>query len=108
MDSQITISFFLTSKINNVQIKYDLFIANWSFSEVPLDLREKFINIINRSKFLFISFQEKFEDIDNLKYFKELETKFTNKYEIKIIKNKFYKGNILFKQNHYFFIAKKL
>ena len=61
---------------------------------------------MKRSKFLFISFQEKFEDIDNLKYFKELETKFSNKYEIKIIKNKFYKGNIFFKQNHYFFIAK--
>ena len=100
--------FFLTSKINNFQIKHDLFIANWSFSEVPLNLRKKFINLMKRSKFLFISFQEKFEDIDNLKYFKELETKFSNKYEIKIIKNKFYKGNIFFKQNHYFFIAKKL
>ena len=100
--------FFLTSKINSIQNKYDLFIANWSFSEIPLNFRKRFISIINRSKFLFISFQEKFEDIDNLKYFKELELKFSDKYEIKIIKNKFYKGNILFKQNHYFFIAKKL
>ena len=57
---------------------------------------------------MLISFQEKFEDIDNYDFFNKLRIKLSRKFQIKIIKNKFYKGNILFKQNHYYFLAKKL
>ena len=99
---------FLTSNLYNILEKSDLFLANWSFSEAPLSYRKKFINKIFNSKYLFISFQEKFENINNLKYFYSLKKKFSKRYDIKIIKNKYYKGNMIFKQNHFFFIGKKL
>ena len=100
--------FFLTSKDNYKKNIYDLFIANWSLSEAPLNFRKNFVKIISKSKYVLISFQEKFEDIDNYIFFNKLRTKLSKKFQIKIIKNKFYKGNILFKQNHYYFLAKKL
>ncbi len=100
--------FFLTSNINKIQKNNDLFIANWSLSETPINFRNKFFDIIASSKYILICFQEKFENIDNLKYFNSLKLKLSKKFYIKIKKNKFYKGNIFFKQNHYFFIGKKL
>ena len=73
---------------------------------MPYDLRKKFYKIISQSKFILICFQEKFEDMNNLKYFENLKINFTKKYKIKIIKNQFYKGNLIFKQNHYFSVKK--
>ena len=84
-----------------------LFIANWSLSETPLKFRKNFEGLIKKSKYILICFQEKFEDTDNLKYFKILKKKFSNEFEIKILKNKFYKGNIINPQNHYFFLGKR-
>ena len=55
-----------------------------------------------------IAFQENFEDINNLKYFKDIRKKLINTHQFKIIKNQYYKGNFFKKQNHYFMIGKKL
>ena len=66
------------------------------------------INNIRKSKFILISFQEKFEDIDNLKYFQNIRKQLKNTFKIKIIKNEFYNGNIFNRQNHYFFRKKSL
>ena len=85
-----------------------LFIANWSLSETPYNFRKDFIPLIKKNDLILISFQEKFENIDNLNYFNNLKKKFSNKFRIKIIKNKFYTGNIINKHNHYFFIGQKL
>ena len=85
-----------------------LFIANWSLSETPISFRKNFISIIRKNDFILICFQEKFEDINNLKYFNTLKSKISDEFEIKILKNKFYTGNIINKHNHYFFIGKKL
>ena len=97
-------------KINNNQSanSKSLFIANWSLSETPLKFRKNFLAIIKKKDFILICFQEKFEDINNLLYFNDLKSKISNKYKIKIIKNKFYNGNIINKHNHYFFIGKKI
>jgi len=96
-------------KINDkVDFKNSLFIANWSLSEVPLDLRDNFVSLIGRYENIMISFQESFENIDNLKYFKNLQENLKYKYNIKIILNKFYKGNILKPEKHYFLFGKKL
>ena len=84
-----------------------LFIANWSISETPIKFRKRFEKIIRNSNYILISFQENFENIDNLKYFRMLQKKISNKFQIKIFKNKFYKGNFLKKQNHFYFLAKK-
>lgn len=100
--------FYLKSDISELSKKKDLFIANWSLSETPINFRKKFISQILNSKFIFISFQEKFENINNLQYFNDLKYKLKNKFKIKILKNQFYKGNFLNKQNHFFLIGKKL
>tara|TARA_A100001011_G_scaffold379276_1_gene445075 strand:- start:1254 stop:2183 length:930 start_codon:yes stop_codon:yes gene_type:complete len=100
--------FFLNSKFENTNEKNDLFIANWSLSETPIQFRNKFYLKIANSKYIFICFQEKFENINNLKYFNNLKFKLEKKFDIRIIKNRFYKGNFVFKQNHYFFIGRKL
>jgi len=84
-----------------------LFIANWSLSETPIKLRKKFNKIISGSEYILISFQEEFEDINNLNYFKKLKDKISNQFDVKIIKNKYYRGNFIYKQNHYYFLAKK-
>ena len=101
-------NFFLTSDVDNLKNKYDLFLANWSLSETPINYRKKFLNKIKNSKYIFISFQEKFENLNNLEYFKDIRKLLSKKFEIKIIKNQFYRGNWFHKQNHYFLIGKKL
>ena len=105
--------FFLNSNLKKIgnflnNNHKTLFIANWSISETPIKFRKKFEKIIKNSNYILISFQENFENIDNLKYFRKLQKKISNKFQIKIFKNKFYKGNFLKKQNHFYFLAKKI
>ncbi len=100
--------FYLTSNLKKSRNNNDLFIANWSLSETPINFRNKFFKVLSSSKYILICFQENFENIDNLKYFNLLKKKLSSKFEIVIKKNRFYKGNIFYKQNHYFFIGKKL
>ena len=108
--------FFLNSNMEeNSKISSDLnvcylnslFIANWSISETPIKFRKKFEIIIKNSKYILIGFQENFENINNLKYFNNLKNRISNKFNVNIVKNKFYKGNIINKQNHFYFLAKK-
>ena len=64
----------LKKKINLIKShKKKLFIANWSLSETPLSFRKKFNFIIDLFDYQLISFQNKFEEIDNLKYFKKIQ-----------------------------------
>lgn len=56
-------------KLIKNSINADLFIALWSLSECPIELRENFSNQINKCSSLLIGFQEKFENIANLEYF---------------------------------------
>ena len=100
--------FYLTSNLKKSRNNNDLFIANWSLSETPINFRNKFFKVLSSSKYILICFQENFENIDNLKYFNLLKKKLSSKFKIVIKKNRFYKGNIFYKQNHYFFIGKKL
>lgn len=105
-------NFLLASNIKKLDFFYKknknyLFIANWSLSETPLKFRKNVTKFLINSKYILICFQENFENINNLRYFKNLKFKLSKKYKIKIIKNNFYTGNILFKQNHYFFLAKR-
>ncbi|MDB9735899.1 hypothetical protein OAA93_04770 [Candidatus Pelagibacter ubique] len=94
---------------NNFQTNSkSLFIANWSLSETPIKFRENFIETIKKNEYILICFQEKFENIDNLKYFNKLKFKLSKSHRIKILKNKFYTGNMINRHNHYFFIGKKL
>lgn len=94
-------------KYNSTQRKKSLFIANWSLSETPINLRNKIEPIISKFHYVMIAFQENFEDINNKKYFNKIKKKLEKKYIIKIILNNYYKGNLLKKQNHFFFLAKR-
>ena len=94
--------------LNFNNYKKSLFLANWSLSEVPILYREKFVKHMTRFKYVFIAFQEHFENINNLKYFMKLQNKFINEYDFYLTENQFYKGNILNKQKHYFLVGKKI
>ena len=89
-------------------LKNSLFIANWSLSEVPLSLREEISKLIINFDYIMISFQENFEDINNLNYFKNLQETLKSKYKIEIIINQFYKGNVFKPEKHYFLFGSKL
>ena len=65
--------FYLTSNLKKSRNNNDLFIANWSLSETPINYRNKFFKVISSSKYILICFQENFENIDNLKYFNLLK-----------------------------------
>ncbi len=103
------------SLINNIgelnlkqNVKNSVFLANWSLSEVPIEFRKTITNHIENYEYIMISFQEFFEDINNLDYFENLRLELKNKYETKIVFNKYYKGNIIKRQKHFFLFGKKL
>jgi hypothetical protein len=77
-------------------IKNKLFIANWSLSEVPMDLRNDLNFILNIFDFQLISFQNYFENINNFEYFKRIKSENEKKnrissfIEVDSIKNNYY------------------
>ena len=77
------------------------FIANWSISEFPLKFRKNFFNTINRSNYSIISFQENFENINNLKFFKKILNKLSNKFTVNLQTFNHYNNSPLNKNNHY-------
>ena len=81
---------------------------NWSISEFPIKFRKKFFNTINRSKFSIISFQESFENINNLKYFNQTLNKLSNKFIINLQTFDHYNNSPLNKNNHYILLSKKM
>jgi len=85
----------------------DLFIANWSLSEFPLKFREKFIPTIKRAKYSIICFQEKFENINNTKFFKELISDIKKNHEYKLIDFKYYNDSPFNNTNHQMLIIEK-
>ena len=91
----------LKDKIKNSK---SLFIATWSISEADLETRKIFKeSILNDFDNYLIAFQNKFNEIDNLKYFKEFML--NNKrieWELKLIDNSISKN-----MNQYYLFGKK-
>lgn len=85
----------------------DLFIANWSLSELPLKFREKFIPIIKIADYSIICFQEKFENINNSKFFNKLIYKIKKNYNYKLISFKYYNQSPFNNTNHQMLVFKK-
>ncbi len=72
----------------------DIFIATWSLSESPIELRNEFFKRIGKPKYVLVAYQANFETIDNVKYFQEYmknnsEYDWTN-YEISHLPQNFY------------------
>jgi len=85
---------------------YPLLIANWSISEFPINLRKKIINKTKKFLNLIISFQDKFENINNKNYFLNYQKKIEKKVFTKIEKLKYYKKSFFNKSNHFYFFTK--
>jgi putative sugar O-methyltransferase len=49
----------------------DLFIANWSLSETPLELRREFLPLVANAGAFLIGYQDKFGEVDNREFFAE-------------------------------------
>ena len=74
----------LISDLNDLNLffsrknKLGIFIALWSLSECPIEFRSEFLNEKCKPEYFLISYQEKFGNIDNVKYFDECILKNTD------------------------------
>jgi hypothetical protein len=85
--------------------KKKLLIMNWSFSEIPLYERVRIEYLIYKFDYIIISFQDKFENINNLNYFANLKKKLgKHRFETNIESIKTMK--FASKVNHYYLFAK--
>lgn len=84
----------------------NLLIANWSISEMPIDLRNKINKLTYNFPNKLISFQEKFENINNLNYFLKYRDTLKKKI-VKIEKHYHYKKSLLNNNNHFYFFSKE-
>ena len=84
IDSSLSIksksNIFLINDLNDLKVllkkynsKNSLFIANLSLSEVPISFRKKILSYTKNFNSKLISFQKKFENIDNYNYFQNLK-----------------------------------
>jgi hypothetical protein len=90
----------LTKKI----YKNKLLIMNWSFSETPLCSRIRIENLMYNFDYILISFQNKFDEINNINYFNKLKNKLVkNKFNVKIQKIETMKFSS--RVNHFYFFA---
>jgi hypothetical protein len=100
------------NKFNNCINKRDnsntLLIANWSLSEMPLKLRNKILKLIFKIPYILISFQDKFENINNIKYFKKIKNILDRKgYKTLISSLQHYNSAFLNTNRHFYLFAKK-
>jgi hypothetical protein len=85
-----------------------LLVANWSLSEMPIKLRGKILKSILKARYILISFQDKFENINNHKYFKKIKQILTKQgYETQLSELIHYNNAILNTNKHYYLFAKK-
>lgn len=91
----------LKNYIKKSKSKKKLLIANWSISETPLKFRKDFFFLFKEADYQLISFQNKFEGINNNYFFKKiLNFNLTKKRHSKII-------NIKKMKNHHYLFCKK-
>lgn len=50
----------------------DVFVATWSLSEAPLDVRDLMVPVFKKTLRFLLAYQERFEDVDNRSYFRNL------------------------------------
>lgn len=90
--TKLPINFY--TNIDQLNKKYEIFNACFSFSETPLVLRETIeYKIFNNFEKLHIIFQERFNDIDNLKYMEAFSNKLRNKgWQVSLDQYKWYRS----------------
>lgn len=75
----------LKKLLKKYKSKNSLFVANLSLSEVPISFRKKILNYAKDFSCRLISFQKKFENIDNYNYFHKLKKNSSSKFPKSII-----------------------
>lgn len=94
------INFF--DNFSNIKIEdKSIFIATWSLSETPLEFRKKMETWLVNFEYIFIAFQENYNNQSNLDYFMDLKLKLKNSHKVKLKVSEFYPG-------HYYFNGQKL
>ena len=73
----------LVSKLEDLEDIFEinastLFLATWSLSEVPLNLRNLITSIIGKCDYYLFGYQKTFEEVDNLEYFINLTKNASN------------------------------
>ena len=83
-----------------------LVIANWSISEMPMNLRKNLEFLFEECNYGVVSYQNKFENMDNVEYFFNFSDKLSNNYisNISYLKEM---NSKLKKNEHYILLLKK-
>ena len=106
--SKINLSSSLKDICKDDQNPQTLFIANWSLSEMPLKLRSRILEFTFKIPHILISFQDNFENINNLKYFQKIKEKLDKKGYKTLVTGLQYYNNAIFNTNkHYYLFATK-
>lgn len=66
-----------------------LLIATFSLNEMPLDTRKYVVDHLESYDLLFIAFNSFFEGVDNLSYFKELESTLSGNFDLRLEQDKY-------------------
>ena len=61
----------LALRFDGVPAGGSLFLATWSLSETPLELRRAVLNMVDRFDFFLIAYQDRFGEVDNREFFKQ-------------------------------------
>jgi len=66
-------------KLRDLKLKTNnLFIATWSLSEAPIYIRNLILNKVDKFNYYLITYQDSFEEINNIVYFNELKKEKVN------------------------------
>ena len=96
-------------KIKNTFLKPKksaILIANWSISEMPFSLRRKLNFIYKSLSYILISFQDVFENVDNISFFNKIKKNFFLNSSI-IIPIKTMNNNIFSSTKNFYLFFKK-
>ncbi len=61
----------LASQFNDSSVSIDIFLATWSISEAPIEVRELVFDTVKNPKYYLIAYRDCFEGVDNKLYFND-------------------------------------
>jgi len=91
----------LKTVLSNKSFERSLFIANWSLSEAPIELRLNILSLISQFHFFLISYQDDFKGINNVSFFNNWVEQIKDRYQFQkwkvpyFLKNTYLVGQIL-------------
>ena len=83
------------SKVDNISGTVKVFVATYSLSEADFLTQNKVLSIIDEFDFIYITYQEKFKDQENTKYFQSLQNKLEASHSVELDRMKINRGMVL-------------